>query len=321
MKDGGRNLSPDAHVDLCRLSRERWARNQPRCAVETAWAAFDLDSTDRKVKRLLSDLLYWFPTELASERRAAFLQLLSDRQVEPDFLSRAGWHLVLRSYALGKDVLEDATFGRLAGAFGSDTLVLALLREAPVHCPDAERLLTRLRRWLLMSGEWQRHPDLVSALTVQASLNGGAWAFDEDERERLNEADSATVAAYLPRPSLTRVGFETEAADPITRAVKAQYEGWPFPAWTRITLEKPRRLPDVVRKMDHPSASRDLPVDAKILIPGCGTGRQAAIVASKYPDATVTAIDISEASLDYGRRQCAALGIEARAVQRSILSP
>ncbi len=32
--------------------------------------------------------------------------------------------------------------------------------------------------------------------------------------------------------------------------------------------------------------------------------------ASRYPDATVTAIDISEASLDYARRQCNVLGIE-----------
>ena len=89
----------------------------------------------------------------------------------------------------------------------------------------------------------------------------------------------------------------------------AQYEGWPYPAWTRITLAEPRRFPDVVRKMDL-RAVQDLPVDANMLIAGCGTGRQAASVASQYPDATVTAIDVSEASLDYARRQCAALNID-----------
>lgn len=38
-------------------------------------------------------------------------------------------------------------------------------------------------------------------------------------------------------------------------------------------------------------------------------GRQAASVAATYPDAKVTAIDISETSLHYARRQCTAPGI------------
>jgi hypothetical protein len=287
-------------IDLRSLALAYWAQDRPRSAVETAWAAFDLESSDRAVKQLLVDLLHCFPSELASERRAAFLGLLTDRQVEPDLLSRAGWHLVLRNHALAGDALEDAAFESLAVAFGSDELAIALLREAPVYSPVAERLLTRLRRWLLLSGEWGRHSDLVSALTVQASLNGGAWPFDETERARLGNGDSGLVAAYLPRRSLTGA-IEAGAADAVTRAVTAQYEGWPWPVWTRITLAEPRRLPDVVRKMD-PHAVQDLPVDANMLIAGCGTGRQAANVASKYPEATVTAIDVSEPSLDYARR-------------------
>jgi 2-polyprenyl-3-methyl-5-hydroxy-6-metoxy-1,4-benzoquinol methylase len=214
---------------------------------------------------------------------------------------------VLRNHSLAGAALEDALFEPLAAAFGSDELAIALLREAPVYFPVAERLLTRLRRWLLLSGEWGRHPGLVSALMVQASLNGGAWPFDETERAHLGDGDSGLVAAYLPRPSVEAI--ETEAADAVTRAVTAQYEGWPYPAWTRITLPEPTRFPDVVRKMDS-RAVQDLPIDANMLIAGCGTGRQAAEVASQYPDATVTAIDVSEASLDYARRQCAALNID-----------
>ena len=189
MKTETSNLSTNSK-DLRSLARAHWAEGRPRSAVETAWAAFDLDSSDRVVKQLLVDLLHRFPSELASERRAAFLGLLTDRQVEPNLLSRAGWHLVLRNHAVTGDAVEDAAFELLAVAFGGDELAIALLREAPVYSPVAERLLTRLRRWLLLSGELGRHSGLVSALTVQASLNGGAWPFDETERARLGDGDS-----------------------------------------------------------------------------------------------------------------------------------
>jgi ubiquinone/menaquinone biosynthesis C-methylase UbiE len=295
--------------DRWRLALAHWANGQPRSAIETAWAAFDLDSSDRAVKGLLVHLLDSFPSELASERQSAFFRLLTDRQVEPIFLSLAGWNLVLRSHTLAGDALEDTSLELLVVAFESDELAIALLQEAPVCSPVAERLLTRLRRWLLLSGEWRCHSGLVSALTVQASLNGGAWPFDDSERARLRSPDSAPmVAAYLPRGPVTDT-VELDAANPVTRAVAAHYESWPYPFWTRITLDNPRRLPDVVRKMDA-GAAQGVPVDANMLIAGCGTGRQAAIVASQYPDATVTAIDVSEASLAYARRQCAKLGID-----------
>jgi 2-polyprenyl-3-methyl-5-hydroxy-6-metoxy-1,4-benzoquinol methylase len=301
------NLSTNSK-DLRSLARAHWAQDRPRSAVETAWAAFDLNCSDRAVKQLLVALLKRFPRELASERRAAFLRLLTDRQVEPNFLSRAGWDLVLRNHALDGDALEDAAFEPLAVALGSDELAITLLRETPVSNPVAERLLTRLRRWLLLSGEWSCHSGLVSAFTVQASLNGGAWPFDETERARLNGEEGGLVGAYLPRRSFTRA-IEAQATDAVTRAVRSQYEGWPYPPWSRITLPKPRRFPDVVRKMD-PHTAQDLPVDVNMLIAGCGTGREVAWLASRYPDATVTAIDVSEASLDYARRQCAALNID-----------
>jgi len=285
-----------------------WAQDRPGSAIETAWTAFDLDSSDRAAKRLLVDLLHGFPAELTSERRPTFLALLTDRQVEPDFLGPAGWHLVLRDHAPAGAALEEIAFERLAAAFGNDDLAIALLCEAPVYSAPAERLLTRLRRWLLLSADCRRYSALVSALAVQASLNGGAWPFDEVERARMATADQAIVAAYLPRPRVVGAS-SAAAADPITRAVTAQYEGWPYPAWTRITLPNPRHFSDLVREID-PSAAQDIPIAANMLIAGCGTGRQAAKVASRYPDATITAIDVSEASLDYASRQCAALGIE-----------
>ena len=43
-----------------------------------------------------------------------------------------------------------------------------------------------------------------------------------------------------------------------------------------------------------PEVAKLLPVEANMLIAGCGTGRQAANVALHYPNATVTAIDVAK---------------------------
>ena len=149
----------------------------------------------------------------------------------------------------------------------------------------------------------------MNALKAQANLNGGAWPFDELERKSLASVkDGSIIAAYLPVREPKKNITPAQMADPVTRAVAAQYEGWPYPAWTRITVPAHARLPDVIHAMDSDLAKL-LPVKANVLIAGCGTGRQPASFALCYPDASVTAIDVSEASLDYARRQCATLGV------------
>ena len=58
--------------------------------------------------------------------------------------------------------------------------------------------------------------------------------------------------------------------------------------------EERKRLPDVIRRLD-PDNADDIPVDPNVLIAGCGTGQEAARIALIYPDATITAIDLSDA--------------------------
>jgi ubiquinone/menaquinone biosynthesis C-methylase UbiE len=72
--------------------------------------------------------------------------------------------------------------------------------------------------------------------------------------------------------------------------------------------QKSSRLSDTVRALD-PEGPNNFPTDAKILNAGCGTGRETAVIALKYPEATITAIDVSEPSLHYARTRCSALGI------------
>ena len=301
----GANLTSD---DLHRRARKCWAENRPEGALDAAWAAFDLAPADAETKAFLVKLLGSYPTQLRSDRRSAYLALLLDRDVEPDLISRAGWMLLLRSHGIDDNTGDDA-LEVLVTNLERDELVLTLLREAPVSLAAAERILSRVRRWLLVSGRGRDHPEMMTALKAQASLNGGAWPFDEIEHGLLAGQDgSAMVAAYLPKRAPGNISSAAGTSDPVTRAVRGQYEGWPYPAWTRITLGAAKRLPDVIEEMDADVANA-LPVQASMLIAGCGTGRQAASVALRFPDAAVTAIDVSEASLDYARRQCAALGV------------
>ncbi|HYD36588.1 MAG TPA: class I SAM-dependent methyltransferase, partial [Allosphingosinicella sp.] len=147
---------------------------------------------------------------------------------------------------------------------------------------------------------------LADALARQAGHNGGAWWFDSEERERL-ATDSGFAAAYLP-PSPTVPRGRSGAG--ITAAVADQYRAWPYPAWTRIDAPDPTTLPAAIEAVDPGGAP--LPRAARVLVAGCGTGREAAILARRFPDARITAIDVSETSLAYAAERCAGLGIDFR---------
>src|SRR3954462_11311311 len=107
---------------------------------------------------------------------------------------------------------------------------------------QVEHILTRLRRWLLLSGAWPDFPRLVAALAAQATHNGGAWLFDEEERARL-EADPAAAIAAAYRPRAAAAGGDRPIDDPVTRAVADQYHRWPYPAWSRVTVPHPDTVP------------------------------------------------------------------------------
>ena len=295
--------------DLRRLARERWAADHAEAALSAAWAAYQAQPDDCDGKVLLTALLSRYPGHIGADKKPALLKLLEDPQIDPEQIAAAGWFLMLRDDRLRANIGEDREFAALAAHLDVSDLTLVLLRESPVMDRVAERTLTRLRRWLLLSGTWRGYQRLVDALEAQALLNGGAWPFDETERALLDvSAESPIAATYLPGPTRsTEPASDDAAADAVTHAVTKQYEGWPFPAWRRITVGNSLRLPDEIRKLD-PEGPNSIPVDAETLIAGCGTGREAATIALAYPATRITAIDLSETSLKYARRQCDLVG-------------
>src|SRR5262245_40449235 len=197
---------------------------------------------------MLAALMGEVPGQVGPDMRADVLALLQDKDIAPEYLSLAGWFILVREawWTSAADTSECAT---LAAGLERDPLALALLHETPVHYRDAERVLTRLRRWLLFSDTGSDYPRLVEALAAQAVLNGGAWPFRNDEREKLAEAPAHPVfAAYLPRRPAATGARAAEFADPVTRAVAQDYEAWPYPDWRRImAVATTQRLADEIR--------------------------------------------------------------------------
>lgn len=277
-------------------------------ALTEAWAALDLDSGDGEAKSLIAHVLRHYPASAPDERRDGLARLLVDPAIEPSVVARAAWHLLLREGQPLDELESDPE--ALARWAETDPLATRLLEESPVTVLESERALTRLRRWLLLSSRWSEFPRLAAALAAQAAWNGGAWLIDPDERTRLDsEPAGPMAAAYFPPPPTAQA--TAAFADPVTAAVAAQYRDWPYPAWSRITPPRPQTVPALVESLDQGRPS-GLPVAAELLVAGCGTGREAALWALRFPDARITAIDLSEASLAYARARSQALGLDAR---------
>lgn len=297
-------IEPD---QLRRTARAHWAAERPDAALAAAWAAFEARPQDRNGRMLLARLLHLYPHRVGHEKKDALLRLMRHPEIDPDEISPAGWHLIRSADSRWTDARDKADLAALAAFVERDDLAQALLEESPVADRAVERTLTRGRRWLLLDARWRDFPHAVAALSAQATLNGGAWPFDDTERASLVTASPAIVAAYLPEASAPPVPIASHDAHPVTHAVRKMYEGWPFPPWRRITVPSGMSLRDEVRRLD-PDGPDSIADNASVLVAGCGTGREAALIALANPQARVTAVDLSAANIDHARRRCAAIG-------------
>jgi SAM-dependent methyltransferase len=269
-------------------------------ALEATLQARRLDPVDSDSKRLAARLLGRHPDLAGSEWREEIGRLVVDPAIDPLAVIPAGWNLLLGPDGRLRPLAGDPA--ALARAMDSDPLALALLEQGYVAWLEVEHILTRLRRWLLLSDGWPEVPRLLAALAAQAAHNGGAWLFDEAERARLDAHPApAIAAAYRPVPFAAAAG--PASGDQVTRAVADQYRRWPYPPWSRVTVPRPDSVPGEVEAVDRGRPS-GLPVEAELLVAGCGTGREAALVAHRFPDARITAIDLSESSIAYAAERC-----------------
>lgn len=273
------------------------------------------------------------PTEDMTDKRARLLQA---------FWSRSG---VSETLAVEAVECLRQSWPTTVNALVTDELLAEVLQNFAVYPAWIERALTGVRRQFLFKDYQGRTSRALSHLAVQCHLNEYAWFEDAEETARIEEWASRlksltpdqvmALACYRPLARLAGVddllarrwvgpvadvlreqvvAVREEAAtaatlptlgtirDATSVKVQAQYEVSPYPRW---------RQPGGVSEIKDVQG-RPLPKSFDLLVAGCGTGRHAIEAAMAFPGATVTAIDLSRASLAYAARKTRELGLEDR---------
>lgn len=88
----------------------------------------------------------------------------------------------------------------------------------------------------------------------------------------------------------------------VSQAVRGLYEGAPYPRWSTLYQVPPEPLERSLQRVCEGYEPEPSTGQTRILIAGAGTGRQPLSVAMAYPDAEVTAVDLSRRSLAYAKR-------------------
>lgn len=111
--------------------------------------------------------------------------------------------------------------------------------------------------------------------------------------------------------TILRAGIASLApiVDAVSQEVRLQYEANPYPRW--LSLERRPPLPAakwLAAGMLGRSGESAIASPPKVLIAGCGTGRDALSLALEIAQAQVTAVDLSLSSLAYAKRKARELG-------------
>jgi SAM-dependent methyltransferase len=176
----------------------------------------------------------------------------------------------------------------LTDALAHDTGNASIGALAPV-------LLTyALYRRLTTIPGWERlalHPDAVWGELAPTMLR----LVYRQVRDRLEEQRLAAALDTLANTD-----------DDGSRRVRAQYETHPYPRWVTAPTARATSIAAFARELRPRTPA---PAGQRILIAGCGTGRQIVQLAASFPSASITAFDLSAASLGYAARMLNALRV------------
>ncbi|TAJ25199.1 MAG: methyltransferase domain-containing protein [Reyranella sp.] len=201
------------------------------------------------------------------------------------------------------------------GVLAQDRLLHEFLRKSLNRDAALERKLLKLRAAVAAAPSSPSIDALAASLAEQAWLNEYVWPDDAAVTDPAKAAMFRMPAE--PRPEqVEERAFAAEIpeiapiTDAVSQSVAAMYEANPYPRWTHLA-RRPQVDVRAALMADFPHADT---VDfgsgpLQVLMPGAGTGQHPLTVASSYANAQVTGVDLSRASLAYGKRMAARHGI------------
>jgi tetratricopeptide (TPR) repeat protein/2-polyprenyl-3-methyl-5-hydroxy-6-metoxy-1,4-benzoquinol methylase len=223
-------------------------------------------------------------------------------------------------------LLDAATEGPAADSADDITLTFActLARQCFVNeyvfaCSEDEQAKVEVLREQVAVALRSSGPVAALPLAVIASyeplysisgfeaLLARSWPGDIDEL--LTQQVREPLAERALRNDIPRL---TRIENDVSLLVQNQYEESPYPRWVKCAPDEVAMPIDARLRNDFPHAhyrpiGRSDGLD--VLIAGCGTGQQAVMMARRYADARILAVDLSLASLCYAKHRTDALGL------------
>ncbi|MFK7889080.1 MAG: class I SAM-dependent methyltransferase [Gammaproteobacteria bacterium] len=100
--------------------------------------------------------------------------------------------------------------------------------------------------------------------------------------------------------------------DPVSISVRQQYEENPYPRWLHLDHHEAQTVPAYLQQLFGQVRLQTYawPDRPRVLIAGCGTGKQALSAAMRFAKSDVLGVDLSLTSLAYARRMGAELNID-----------
>lgn len=174
-----------------------------------------------------------------------------------------------------------------------------IYKVSPQEQENVEHLKSRLYR---AAGTYQDYQDLILVAMIGAYVP--LWTLGPRIVEHAHvvrkkfKQDSVlsllTLQIFEPeteqkvRKTVKPLG---DITDEVSQKVRAQYEESPYPRWRYANLHA------------DPDKSAEFKKPYDILIAGCGTGKQVLQDVMMYPNAKITAVDLSLSSISYAKRK------------------
>lgn len=189
-----------------------------------------------------------------------------------------------------------------------------VFQETPEETAEVGQLENDLAALVNAGGEVPPGP--LMALASYRPLHRFPWAGDLPVRNWTRDGE-AVITRQVREPIKERalrdqIRKATPIQDSVSLAVRAQYEENPYPIWVKTHLgQNPKTLGDDLRgpPMRFDLGDYESPERPETLIAGCGTGQHALQTASRFSNARVLAVDLSQSSLAYATRKTRELGL------------